>query len=250
MPDVTPRLAIDHLKVRFGGTTAVDDVCLELAPGEAVALVGSNGAGKSTTLLAIAGGLDAGASIGGRILVDGEPAMSLRHDISLVPEREKVFMTLTVEENLLCVAANRDATRLGPRDAVEWFPRLAERRSTLAGNLSGGEQQMLAISMALVGSPRLLLLDEPSLGLAVPVITQLCETLATIRRDLDLTVLVAEADSQWLPHLADSAFVIRRGRTISRIADGLADRQVEIENLLLGIEGAGSRSEHPREAAQ
>ncbi|MBX3598867.1 MAG: ATP-binding cassette domain-containing protein [Rhizobiaceae bacterium] len=235
MSETGNRLSIKNLKVSFGNTVAVHDVSLDLASGASVALVGSNGAGKSTTLLAVAGGLDIGATTNGTILLDGAPAASRSKDISLVPEQEKVFMTLTVEDNLKCVSTYRNASDLGIPDVLGWFPRLAERRSTLAGNLSGGEQQMLAIGMALIGSPRLLLLDEPTLGLAVPIIEQLCETLARIRKEISLTVLVAEADSHWLPHLADSAYVIQRGRIIAYIPSDLGKHEAEIGDILLGI---------------
>ena len=117
----------------------------------------------------------------------------------------------------------------------EWFPRLGERRSTLAGNLSGGEQQMLGIAICLLASPDLLLLDEPTLGLAAPIIENLCESLARLRRDLGLTMIVAELDTRWLPRLVERAIVIDRGRLI-----GTFDRVAEsnlgaIHDLLLGV---------------
>jgi len=232
--DPAPLLTVDGLNVAFGGTVAVADVSLTLRKGEAVALAGSNGMGKSTTLMAIAGGLPLDARSGGRVLYRGEPLRKGRPEISMVPESDKVFMTMTVDENLRCITDLRGKGDVGRDDVLGWFPRLAERHTTLAGNLSGGEQQMLAIGMALVGSPRLLLLDEPTLGLAVPMIRQLCETLRRIRQALSLSILVAEADSQWLSSFADSAFVIQRGRTIAHLEGGLDAQSDWINNMLLG----------------
>ena len=234
--DLIPLLAVDKLSVAFGRTVAVEEVSLTLHKGEAVALAGSNGMGKSTTLLAIAGGLPLDSRTGGNILYRGAPLKKGRPEISMVPESDKVFMTMSVEDNLRCINDLQGKGDVGRDDVLGWFPRLAERRKTLAGNLSGGEQQMLAMGMALVGSPRLLLLDEPTLGLAVPVIRQLCETLRQIRQDLSLSILVAEADSQWLSSFAESAFVIQRGCTIAHLEGGLEAHADRINNMLLGGE--------------
>ena len=244
-------LSVRNLKVSFAGTVVVQDLSLDLPGGEAAALVGSNGAGKSTTLLALAGGLGVGAQTEGEIRLGGQDLTrsGRTREVSLVPEREKVFTTLTVGDNLRCAGPRRGGV-IGCDDVLSWFPRLAQRRTTLAGNLSGGEQQMLAIGMALLGSPRLLLLDEPTLGLAVPIIEQLCETLAQIRNDHGLTVLVAEADSQWLVSLAESAFIIQRGRIISHLRGDLRRREADINEMLLGAQSPAGHLERVSEAAQ
>jgi branched-chain amino acid transport system ATP-binding protein len=155
--------------------------------------------------------------------------------IRLVPERDKVFSLLTVTENLQIGARRRDRKDVAAADVFGWFPRLVERRSTLAGNLSGGEQQMLGIAMSLLASPGLLLLDEPTLGLAAPVIENLCDSLATLRRDLGLTMIVAESDSQWLPRFVERAIVIDRGRLIGTF-DRVDETNLDaVHDLLLGV---------------
>ena len=231
-----PILELRGLQVAYGPNLALRDVSLSLAPREALALVGHNGAGKSTTLLAIAGA-GAGRIVSGQVLLDGKvPPTAFRArqrlGLSLVPEREKVFSLLTVEENLRAADPGGEIRR---DDVFGWFPRLGERRRTLAGNLSGGEQQMLAIAMALLGSPRVLLVDEPTLGLSVPAIEQLCETLGEIRRSLSVALLVAEAQSQWVTRLADRAIVLDRGQVAGIVGPGLSDRKAEIDALQLGV---------------
>ncbi|MBN9427697.1 MAG: ATP-binding cassette domain-containing protein [Burkholderiales bacterium] len=208
-------LKVDGLSVRFGVMQAVRRVDLHIDRRSAVALVGHNGAGKSTTLTAIADALPPNARRDGQLRWSAADAAGSRRQwagpAGLVPETGKVFRLLTVDENLTVgMRGTRDGA-LTRADVYELFPRLAERRQSLAGNLSGGEQQMLAISMALLASPRLLLLDEPTLGLSVPVIEGLCEDLHRLRRELGLTLLLAEAGSAWIHHLAERAYLMDRG---------------------------------------
>jgi branched-chain amino acid transport system ATP-binding protein len=226
---MTTLLTVRDLRVSFGAIHAVRGIDLTIEAGRAAAIVGTNGAGKSSTLLALAGSVPASARSSGTIEVTGSTK------ISMVPERDKIFSLLTVAENMTAADRERSRGRVGIDDVYGWFPRLAERRASLGGNLSGGEQQMLAIGMALLGSPALLLLDEPTLGLAVPIIEQLCEMLARLRSDLNLTVLCAEADVHWVDKLAESAVVLVRGNIVETLFDDLAAQRSRVRDLALGL---------------
>ena len=226
---MTALLTVCDLRIRFGPIEAVRGFDLTLARGTSTAIIGTNGAGKSTTLLALAGTLPRTAQWNGTITLADRAA------VSMVPERDKIFPVLTVSENLTAANRQRARGRVGIADVYEWFPRLAERRTSLAGNLSGGEQQMLAVGMALLGSPVLLLLDEPTLGLAVPIIERMCDTLARLRKELDLTVLCAEAEVQWLDRLAENAVVLSRGKVVAKLSGDLAARKDSIRDLALGL---------------
>jgi branched-chain amino acid transport system ATP-binding protein len=231
---MSPLVTVSNLAFQFNCFHALRGVSFEHRAGSARALVGTNCAGKSTTLLAIAGALERGAERGSRI--DVAPG----NDVSLVPERDKVFTLLTVTENLAVADRQRGRGKVVIDDIFGWFPRLAERRGWTAGNLSGGEQQMLAIGMALVGSPSVLLFDEPTLGLAVPIIERTCETLTRLRRELNLTILCAEAEPQWIDQLADRALVIARGEIVSVIDENLTERKDEMRDLSLGLSAGTS----------
>ena len=229
----TPLLQIENLTVNYGGIQALQGVSLTVQPGEVVTLIGANGAGKSTTLRAVSRLLRPRS---GRILYDGQDISRARPDqvvqlgIAQCPEGRRVLARQTVADNLLLGAyIRRDRTAItGDLDAqFATFPRLAERRSQLAGTLSGGEQQMLAIARALMSRPRLLLLDEPSLGLA-PIIVR--EIFATIRRlhESGVTILLVEQNANLALQNADRGYVLEAGRiTISGpAADLLGDERV------------------------
>ncbi len=214
-----PLLKVSHLAVHYGDLVGVSDVSLEVAEGTVVALLGSNGAGKTTTLNALAGLVQpAGGSIewqGGRI--EGTSAHAIvRQGIALSPEGWRLFVTQTVEQNLrLGATALQDRRRFGPlRDRVfSLFPNLAGRRRQLAGTLSGGERQMLAVGRALMSDPKLLMLDEPSLGLAPAVVDAMYETLGKLRVE-GLTLLLAEQSMELALEFADTATVIQTGRSV------------------------------------
>jgi branched-chain amino acid transport system ATP-binding protein len=209
-----PRLEVEDLFVGYGPIVAVRGVSLTVQEGEVVALLGANGAGKTTTLKAIAGLLSPRA---GRIRWGDRDLGGLSADrvvalgISLCPEGRSIFGPMTVEDNLLLGAFLR------PREApatlaqvYELFPVLRERRHALAGNLSGGEQQMLAIGRALMAQPRLLLLDEPSLGLAPVLADRMMETVKEIRRR-GTAVLLVEQNASLALEVADRAVVLEAG---------------------------------------
>jgi len=210
-------LRLDGLEVGYGALTAVRDVSLEVGTGEVVALIGANGAGKTTTLKAITGLLPLRR---GRMVLDGErldglsPARVVGQGIAHVPEGRQLFPTMTVRENLELGAAGRES-RMRRAETLAWvlrlFPRLAERTGQLAGTLSGGEQQMCAIGRGLMARPRLLMLDEPSLGLAPVIVKQIFENLAEINRE-GTTVLLVEQNVGRALGLAHRAYVLESGR--------------------------------------
>jgi branched-chain amino acid transport system ATP-binding protein len=208
-------LEIRSLEVGYGGIRAVRGIDLEVAEGELVCLIGANGAGKSSTLRAIAGLVPAAGSIrfGGRDLA-GVPAFRrARSGLIMVPEGRGVFSRLSVEENLAMGAYARADSGVAAdrRRMFDLFPRLYERRTQIAGTLSGGEQQMLAIGRALMGRPTLLALDEPSMGLAPMAARRILEVIRDINR-AGVTVLLVEQNAQGALALAHRAYVMESGQ--------------------------------------
>jgi branched-chain amino acid transport system ATP-binding protein len=208
-------LAVEKLSVRYGAVDAVRGLSLEVKPGEIVGLIGPNGAGKSSTLHAIMGSAPiAGGDIvvGGRSLVGRRPEDVARGGVALVPEGRRIFGELTVEENLRLGLAGRGRRRNGNglARANELFPVLREFRSRHAGALSGGQQQQLAIGRALAADPDVLLLDEPSLGLAPKIVDVVFGALAQIR-EAGLAVLLVEQRAQRTVALADRSYVLANG---------------------------------------
>jgi branched-chain amino acid transport system ATP-binding protein len=211
-----PLLELSRLTVRYGGITALRDLDLLVHPGELVALLGANGAGKSTTLRAISQLVPAAAGTirwnGGAI--NGIPVeRTVRLGIGHCPEGRRVLTRQSVADNLSLGAwLRRDEAgiRADLERCYELFPRLAERRNQLAGSLSGGEQQMLAIARSLMGRPQLLMLDEPSLGLAPKLVAEVIGALATLHRD-GLTMLLVEQNASAALAIADRAYVLVSG---------------------------------------
>lgn len=231
---------VTDLKVRYGQIEAVRGISFEVSQGSSVALVGHNGAGKTSTLLAIGGCLPGHACSGRLNRSDGSSqeqscmlGKTRLRGVTLVPERDKVFQLLTVHENLLA-ADHESASTVRVADVYGFFPRLADRRKTLAGNLSGGEQQMLAIGSALLGSPQLVLVDEPTLGLSVPVIESIRDKLFELRKELGLTLVVALAETTWVDAFADSALVLDRGELGSEPIATHPGVRERLEQLLTG----------------
>ena len=209
-------LAVEKLSVRYGAVEAVRELSLEVKPGRIVGLIGPNGAGKSSTLHAIMGTAPiAGGDVrlDGRSLVGRRPEDIARRGVALVPEGRRIFGELTVDENLrLGLAARRTrANGNGLARAYELFPVLRDFRSRHAGALSGGQQQQLAIARALAAEPGVLLLDEPSLGLAPKIVDVVFEALMQIR-DSGLAVLLVEQRAQRTVALADESHVLANGQ--------------------------------------
>lgn len=233
-------LRIRNLEVRYGDLVGVADVSLEVKAGSVVALLGSNGAGKTTTLNAIAGLVpkSAGAIEWDGAEIGGEPAFAVvRRGLALSPEGWRLFVGQTVEQNLRLGATalsdkGRVATALDKVFAI--FPRLKERRRQRAGTLSGGERQMLAMGRALMSEPKLLLLDEPSLGLAPAIVEVLYETLARLHCE-GTTLLIAEQAVSLALDIADYGYVLQTGRTVLEgAAQSLADNP-EVQRVYMGV---------------
>ena len=214
-----PLLQVSHLAVRYGDLVGVADVSFEVLEGQVVALLGANGAGKTTTLNAIAGLVrPASGEVKWRgKRIDGLPPHAIvGRGIALSPEGWRLFVMQSVEQNLrLGATALANRSRLGALlDRVfTLFPRLSERRRQSAGTLSGGERQMLAVGRALMSDPSLLMLDEPSLGLAPAVVDSMYETLVRLRSS-GLTLLVAEQSMELALEIADTATVMQTGRSV------------------------------------
>ncbi|MFO1081502.1 MAG: ABC transporter ATP-binding protein [Reyranellaceae bacterium] len=234
-------LKIERLEVRYGDLIGVADVSLEVPAGSVVALLGSNGAGKTTTLNAIAGIVPVA---GGTVSFNGEniagqPAYAIvRKGLALSPEGWRLFTQQSVENNLLLGATPlADRARI-PRlleRVYGVFPRLAERRNQRAGTMSGGERQMLAVGRALMSEPRLLLLDEPSLGLAPAIVDSMYDSFAALHRD-GQTILLAEQSVDVALEAADYAYVLQVGRTV---LEGPADEMAgnpQVQKVYLGLE--------------
>ena len=234
-----PMLKIDNLHVYYGAIHAIKGVSLEVNQGEIVTLIGANGAGKSTTLRTISGLLKPKE---GTIAFEGQPIGGVpaheivKQGISQVPEGRRIFAEMTVMENLELGAftrSDKDGIKADLKTVFERFPRLEERKEQLAGTLSGGEQQMLAMGRALMSRPRLLLLDEPSMGLAPLLIREIFSIIVDINKT-GTTVLLVEQNANMALSIAHRAYVLETGRiTLSGDAKELAASE-EVRKAYLG----------------
>jgi branched-chain amino acid transport system ATP-binding protein len=237
-----PLLELDGVAVHYGRIQALDGVSVTVEAGEVVALIGANGAGKTTTMRAISGLRPLSA---GRVVFDGEDITRLRADLRVrrgicqAPEGRGVFPGLTVLDNLDMGAYTRKDRRTSAYredlDRVfELFPRLAERRSQAGGTLSGGEQQMVAIGRALMARPRLLLLDEPSMGLAPQIIQQIFRIIRDINQ-AGTTVLLVEQNASQALALAHRAYVLETGRVVQHGTGRQLLDDPAVRNAYLGV---------------
>jgi len=212
-------LAIRNLTVRYGAITALHGISLEVKPGSIVTLLGSNGAGKTTTLRAVSGLVKATGEIvyNGRSIAGAKPHKIVAAGLSHVPEGRMIFANLTVAENLDMGAYLRN-DKAGIQQDLDFvctmFPRLRERRAQLAGTLSGGEQQMLAIGRALMSRPKFLMLDEPSLGIAPILVKSIFEKIVEINQKQGLTILLVEQNANLALEVAQYGYVLETGRVI------------------------------------
>jgi len=236
-------LEVDRVDVFYGAIQALRGVCLTVHAGEVVALIGANGAGKTTTLRTISGLLTPTA---GTIRFEGRPIQGaaaesiVARGITQVPEGRRIFAELTVEENLRIGAylvSDRARLATGFERVYGLFPRLQERRRQLGGTLSGGEQQMLAFARALMAGPRLLLLDEPSLGLAPQLVEEVARVIAAFR-GAGITVLLVEQNARLALSLADRGYVLERGRVVLSDESRRLLTDPEVQRTYLG----GSRA--------
>ena len=232
-------LIVNGLTVDHGAIRAINDVSFTVDKGKLAAVIGANGAGKSTLLRALSGlnkATEGSAQWGDHNLLHGKPESHVREGVSHVSEGKSVVAELTVEENLdlgaLWRRNRREATE-SKSQAIELFPRLGERLSQRADTLSGGERQMLAIGRALMSKPQLLLLDEPSLGLAPLVIEQIFQTIRSIVDSMHLTVVLVEQNAMGALKIADTAVVLNLGRVAATgsAADLIADPAVRAAYL-------------------
>jgi branched-chain amino acid transport system ATP-binding protein len=234
-------LKVSNIQTFYGNIQALKDVSLEINEGEIVTLIGANGAGKTTTLMSICGLTPPRA---GEITLDGDPITGLsaeklvKKGIVQVPEGRRIFPDMTVMENLEMGAFLRSNKQLIQQDlnyVMTLFPILEKRRGQLGGTLSGGEQQMLAISRALMARPRLLLLDEPSLGLAPLIIKQIFDILRQINKESNTTIFLVEQNANQALKLADRGYVMENGRiTLVDKADSLLEND-DVRKAYLGL---------------
>ncbi|MGB3502700.1 MAG: ABC transporter ATP-binding protein [Mesorhizobium sp.] len=246
-------LSLKNVQVLYDrAIEAVRDVSLDVPAGRIVALLGSNGAGKSTILKAISGVLhqEDGEIVSGGIYLEDKsissdsPRMIVGRGVLQVPEGRALFATLTVEENLMMGGITRSRTESveGLERIYALFPRVKERRTQIAGYLSGGEQQMVAIGRALMGRPRLLMLDEPSLGLAPQIVDSIFDTVIALNRDEGLTVLLVEQNAQLALQVASYGYIMENGRIV---LDGAAEKlraNDDVQEFYLGFSGGERKS--------
>ena len=236
-------LSVSDLDVSYGAVRAVQSLSLTVSEGEIVTLLGANGAGKSSTLSALMGLVP---TAGGRVFFDGRtisgfaPERIVRLGMTLTPEGRHVFPNLTVDENLALGRAtrrDREGIEETRRELFALFPVLKERHSQLAGTLSGGEQQMLAIARSLMSRPRLLLLDEPSLGLAPQVVDAIFELIPRLREG-GLTILLVEQSVDQALEIADRGYVLRNGEIAMAGTAGELTASSGVERAYMGLADA------------
>ncbi|WP_311790672.1 MULTISPECIES: high-affinity branched-chain amino acid ABC transporter ATP-binding protein LivF [Pantoea] len=213
-----PMLSVNNVSAHYGKIQALHNISLHISQGEIVTLIGANGAGKTTLLGTLCGeprATQGTITFDGKVITDWQTARIMREAIAIVPEGRRVFSRMTVEENLAMggfFASRREyQTRIAR--VYELFPRLAERKIQRAGTMSGGEQQMLAIGRALMSQPRLLLLDEPSLGLAPIIIQQIFDTIEQLRKE-GMTIFLVEQNANQALKLADRGYVLENGHVV------------------------------------
>ena len=211
-------LKVDNINVYYGSIHAIKDISFEVCRGQIVTLIGANGAGKSTTLQTVSGLLHSktgSIEFLGKSLAGVAPHRIVEHGLAHVPEGRRVFLQMSVEENLEMGAYTRPRSEISDSiaDVYSRFPRLKERRKQIAGTLSGGEQQMLAMGRALMSKPQLLMLDEPSMGLSPILVDQIFDIIKELHR-AGTTILLVEQNTQMALSIADRAYVLESGKIV------------------------------------
>ena len=242
-------LNVNNIAVFYGSIRAIKGISFTVNAGEVVTLIGANGAGKTTTLNTIAGLLhpkSGSVSFMGENLASVSPHSIVSRGLALVPEGRRIFLQMTVEENLEMGAYTQKKEAVKPllEQVYEQFPRLKERRRQIGGTLSGGEQQMLAMGRALMSSPKLLMLDEPSMGLAPILVEQIFEIIRTLHRN-GTTILLVEQNAQMALSIADRGYVLETGKiTLSGTGVELANSE-NVKKAYLGGRGPPIRQKNP-----
>ncbi len=232
-----PVLAIEGLWANYGATPILQGVDLRLSKGEIVSLIGRNGVGKTTTMRCLIGLLKATR---GSIRLEGRDVTRLsseeraRLGIGYIPQGREVFPRMTVEENLsIGLLIGGAKGRKLPDLVYEYFPRLKERRTQMAGTMSGGEQQQLAIGRALIGNPTLMLLDEPSEGIQPSIVQMICNALKSIRDELGTTILIVEQNLDTILAVAERCYVMEKGRVVASVGGDGMDADTIRRHLLI-----------------
>jgi branched-chain amino acid transport system ATP-binding protein len=240
MPDESPILDVSNLVVHYGGICALNQVSLRVNQGEIIAVIGANGAGKSTLMKTIAA---AKSFTSGSIAFKAKPLRKDAHKvvqsgITLVPEGRRIFAPLSVRENLLVGAytrSNRQELEKTMEDIFQLFPILKQRINQRGGTLSGGEQQMLAVGRALMSHPQLLMLDEPSLGLAPIVIDAMFEAIVRLNREMGLTILLVEQNASLALEMCHRAYVLKTGQITMEGTGKELSEDPRVRKAYLGI---------------
>lgn len=240
-----PLLRVSNIETFYGPIQAIRSVSLEVRKGQMVTVLGANGAGKTTILKTISGVMDprkGSVSFMGQEIQARKPDWIMRRGICHVPEGREMFPFLSVRDNLMMGAFTRrdpDGVRQDIEMVYDYFPVLKERASQPAGTMSGGQQQMLAISRALMGRPRLLLLDEPSLGLSPILVTQIFEIIQRINREQGVAILLIEQNANKALHTADYGYVLEVGRIVMEGTCKALMEKEDIQEFYLGVKDEG-----------
>jgi len=242
-------LVLTNVESAYGPIRAIRGVSLKVREGDIATVLGSNGAGKTTILKTISGIIDprrGSVHFAGENITALDPARIVRMGLSHVPEGREVFPLLSVRDNLLMGAYTRDDRDAVRRDielAMQYFPILRERRDQDAGLLSGGQQQMLAIARALVAAPRMILLDEPSLGLSPKLTQEIFEIVVRINRERGTTILLVEQNAHMALNVADFGYVLENGRIVMEDRCSVLREKDDVKEFYLGMKDAGVRGE-------
>ena len=251
MTESPPILQLNNVEAAYGAVKAIRGVSLSVTPGSIVTVLGSNGAGKTTILKTISGILDPqkGSIVFRHERLEGhDPAWIVRQGLVHVPEGREIFPLLTVRENLLMGAYTRpahdkDEVAKDIEDVYRYFPILEARRDQPAGQLSGGQQQMLAISRALLAKPSMMLLDEPSLGLSPKLTKEIFEIVVRINRERGVTLLIVEQNARIALKYADYGYVLEIGRIVMHDTCAALREKDDIKEFYLGMKESGVRGE-------
>ncbi|MBU3719521.1 MAG: ABC transporter ATP-binding protein [Burkholderiaceae bacterium] len=242
-------LVVSAVEAAYGPIRAIRGVSLRVAPSSVVTLLGSNGAGKTTLLKTISGIMDplrGAITFCGQEIAGLDPARIVQNGLCHVPEGREVFPLLTVHENLLMGAytrSDRDAVARDLERAYGYFPILAERRDQDAGLLSGGQQQMLAIARALLSSPKMILMDEPSLGLSPKLTREIFDIIIRINRESGTSILLVEQNAHMALHTADYGYVLENGRVVLEDSCARLREKDDIREFYLGLKQQGVRGD-------